>query len=150
MADLKVGDFAPDFNTKNQLGEAISLAQFKGKKVVLYFYPKDDTPGCTAQACNLRDNYDALLNAGYEVLGVSTDDEASHQKFIAKYNLPFALIADTDRSINESYGVWKEKNMYGRKSWGTVRTTFVIDEVGKISEIIKKIKTDDHTAQVLK
>ena len=150
MAYLKVGDFAPDFNSKNQLGEAISLTQFNGKKVVLYFYPKDDTPGCTAQACNLRDNHNALLKAGYEVLGVSTDDEASHQKFIAKYNLPFSLIADTDRSINEAYGVWREKNMYGRKYWGTVRTTFMIDEAGKIVEIIKKIKTDDHTAQVLK
>jgi peroxiredoxin Q/BCP len=150
MADLKVGDFAPDFNSKNQHGEAISLSQFKGKKVVLYFYPQDDTPGCTKQACNLRDNYDALLKAGFEVLGISTDDEASHKKFIEKYSLPFALVADTDKSICESYGVWKEKNMYGRKYWGTVRTTFVIDEAGKITEIIKKVKTEEHTAQVLK
>ena len=147
---LKENDQAPDFNLLNDENKRVSLKDFAGKKVVLYFYPKDDTPGCTAQACNLRDNHNALLKAGYEVLGVSTDDEASHQKFIAKYNLPFSLIADTDRSINEAYGVWREKNMYGRKYWGTVRTTFMIDEAGKIVEIIKKIKTDDHTAQVLK
>jgi peroxiredoxin Q/BCP len=150
MANLNVGDLAPQFTSKDQNGQAISLAQFKGQKVVLYFYPKDDTPGCTKQACNLRDNYDSLLKAGYQVLGISTDDEASHLKFIEKYNLPFSLIADTDRSINESYGVWKEKNMYGRKSWGTARTTFVIDEEGKIAEIIKKVKTEEHTAQILK
>ncbi|TAE17347.1 MAG: thioredoxin-dependent thiol peroxidase [Bacteroidetes bacterium] len=150
MANLTVGDLAPQFTSKDQNGQAISLAQFKGQKVVLYFYPKDDTPGCTKQACNLRDNYDALLKAGYQVLGISTDDEASHLKFIEKYNLPFSLIADTDRSINESYGVWKEKNMYGKKSWGTVRTTFVIDEEGKIADIIKRVKTEEHTAQILK
>ena len=150
MANLTTGDLAPSFTSKDQNGQAISLAQFKGQKVVLYFYPKDDTPGCTKQACNLRDNYDALLKAGYQVLGISTDDEASHLKFIEKYNLPFSLIADTDRSINESYGVWKEKNMYGKKSWGTVRTTFVIDEEGKIADIIKRVKTEEHTAQILK
>jgi len=150
MEALKIGDIAPDFSGKDQNSQIITLSQFKGQKIVLYFYPKDDTPGCTKQACDLRDNHDALLKAGYQVLGVSTDDEATHQKFIAKYALPFSLIADTDRAINDSYGVWKEKNMYGRKSWGTARTTFIIDEEGKIIDIIKKVKTEAHTTQILK
>ena len=146
---IEKGQKAPDFTAKNQHGENISLSHYAGKKVVLYFYPKDDTPGCTAQACNLRDNYEALQEAGYIVLGVSPDDEASHIKFIDKYSLPFSLMADTDKSICEAYGVWKEKNMYGRKYMGVARTTFVIDEEGMITDIIKKVKTADHTAQVM-
>src|SRR5690606_27022799 len=114
------------------------------------FYPKDNTPGCTAQACNLRDNYEDLQKQGYEVIGVSTDSEASHQKFIEKQELPFTLLADEDKSIHEKFDVWKEKSMYGRKYMGTVRTTFVIDENGIITEIISKVKTNDHTKQILK
>ncbi|MCS6820234.1 MAG: thioredoxin-dependent thiol peroxidase [Microscillaceae bacterium] len=147
--ELKIGDLAPDFESKDQHGNTIRLSDYKGKKVVLYFYPKDDTSGCTAQACNLRDNYEALQNAGYIVLGVSTDNEASHQKFIQKYNLPFTLIADTSQEVVQKYGVWKEKSMYGKKYMGTARTTFIIDEEGKISQIISKVKTADHAKQIL-
>ncbi len=146
---ISAGDKAPDFRAKDQNGNPISLADFKGKKLVLYFYPKDDTPGCTAQACNLRDNLPALSAAGYQVIGVSTDDEKSHQKFIAKYNLNFPLIADTDRKVAEAYGVWQEKSMYGRKYMGMVRNTFIIDENGVITAVIEKVKTDAHTAQIL-
>lgn len=148
--ELNIGDQAPDFEGSTQNGEKISLSSLKGKKVVLYFYPKDNTPGCTAQACNLRDNYEALMAKGYQVIGVSTDDEQSHQKFIDKFELPFPLIADIDKSIHEKYDVWKEKNMYGRKYMGTVRTTFVIDEAGVIEDIIKKVKTKEHTEQIIK
>ena len=147
---LKVGNIAPDFEAKNEKGELIKLSDYRGKKVVLYFYPKDATPGCTAQACNLRDNYDALLKAGYIVLGVSSDAEKSHQKLIEKQALPFSLIADTDLKVHEAYGTWVEKSMYGRKYMGTARTTFVIDEQGKIAEVIEKVDTKDHTAQILK
>lgn len=146
---LQVGNKAPDFSTKDQGGNTVKLSALKGKKIVLYFYPKDMTPGCTAQACNLRDNYKLLQKQGYEVLGVSTDDEKSHQKFIAKEKLPFRLLADTDKSIHEAYGTWVEKNMYGRKYMGTARITFVIDEQGIITEIIEKVNTADHTAQIL-
>ena len=148
--ELKTGDKAPDFEGKDQNGKTIKLSDYKGKKIVLYFYPKDNTPGCTAQACNLRDNYEDLQKQGYEVIGVSTDSEASHQKFIAKQELPFTLLADEDKSIHEKFDVWKEKSMYGRKYMGTVRTTFVIDENGIITEIISKVKTNDHTKQILK
>ena len=127
----------------------MSLSQFKGKKVVLYFYPKDDTPGCTAEACDFRDNYQGLQAKGIEVLGVSVDDEKSHQKFITKHSLPFTLLADTDKQIVEAYGVWGEKNMYGKKYMGTNRATFVIDEEGNIAHIIKKVDTKNATAQVL-
>jgi peroxiredoxin Q/BCP len=147
---LKVGDTAPDFSVNDQSGKPVKLSDFKGKKVVLYFYPKDNTPGCTAEACNLRDNYQALMKAGYIVLGVSTDNEKSHQKFIDKFELPFPLLADTEKEIHEKYGTWVEKSMYGRKYMGTARVTFVIDEIGKIEEIIEKVKTKDHTAQILK
>lgn len=147
---LQVGDKAPNFKGVDEAGNAIALEDFKGKKLVMYFYPKDNTPGCTAQACNLRDNYEALKNAGYEVVGISSDNEKSHQKFIEKQNLPFRLIADVDKSIHEQFGTWVEKSMYGRKYMGTARTTFVIDEKGVISEIIEKVKTKDHTAQILK
>ncbi|KAA3437782.1 thioredoxin-dependent thiol peroxidase [Rufibacter hautae] len=147
---LQIGDAAPDFEVKDQNGAPVKMSQFRGKKVVLYFYPKDDTPGCTAQACNLRDNYDALLAQGYVVLGVSVDDEKSHQKFIQKFELPFPLLADTEHEIVEKYGVWQEKSMYGRKYMGTMRYTFVIDEEGKIEDIITKVDTKNHTAQLLK
>ncbi len=147
---LEVGQMAPDFEAKIETGETIKLSDYRGKKVVLYFYPKDATPGCTAQACNLRDNYDALLKAGYVVLGISSDDEKSHKKFIEKQNLPFPLIADTDLKVHEAYGTWVEKSMYGRKYMGTARTTFVIDEQGKIAEVIAKVDTKNHTAQILK
>ena len=147
---LEVGQKAPDFEAKIETGETIKLSDFKGKKVILYFYPKDNTPGCTAQACNLRDNYEALQKAGYVVLGISSDAEKSHQKFIDKQELPFSLIADEDKKVHELYGTWVEKSMYGRKYMGTARTTFVIDEEGKIEEIIEKVKTKEHTAQILK
>lgn len=146
---LNVGDMAPLFEGKDQNGNLIKLSDYKGKKVVLYFYPKDDTPGCTAQACSLRDNQQMLQKAGYEVIGVSTDDENSHQKFINKYNLNFTLIADTNKRIVEMYDVWKEKSMYGRKYMGTVRTTFLIDEKGIITEIIEKVDTKQHAEQIL-
>ena len=146
---LQTGDPAPEILAKDQSGNEVKLSDFKGKKVILYFYPKDDTPGCTAQACNLRDNYDSLLSKGYTVLGFSVDDEKSHQKFIKKFDLPFPLLADTDHTIVEAYGVWVEKSMYGRTYMGTARTTFVIDENGIISEIIQKVDTKNHTDQIL-
>ncbi len=148
--NLKTGAVAPDFSVYDQHGKPVKLSDFKGKKVVLYFYPKDDTPGCTAEACSLRDNYNALQKAGYVVLGVSSDDEKSHQKFIKKFELPFTLLADTDKQIHEKYGTWVEKSMYGRKYMGTARVTFIIDEKGVIAEIIEKVDTKDHAAQILK
>lgn len=146
---LSVGDKAPDFSSFDQDGQPIRLSDFAGRKVALYFYPKDDTPGCTAQACSLRDGYADLQAAGYEVLGVSTDSSASHQKFRKKYDLPFRLIADTDQQLVQTYGVWQEKSMYGRTYMGTVRTTFVIDEQGLITEIIGKVDTKQHARQLL-
>jgi peroxiredoxin Q/BCP len=147
--ELNIGDKAPDFKAKDQDGKEIKLSDFKGKKVVLYFYPKDNTPGCTAQACNLRDNYEELQKQGYVVLGVSQDSEKSHQKFIEKQNLPFPLIADEDHTVHNLYGTWGEKKMYGKTYMGTLRTTFVIDGDGKIEDIIQKVKTKEHTAQIL-
>ena len=147
---LQAGDKAPDFEVNDQDGNPVKLSDYQGKKVVLYFYPKDNTPGCTAESCNLRDNYQALQSAGYEVLGVSTDSEKSHQKFIEKQSLPFKLLADTEKQIHEKYGTWVEKQMYGRKYMGTARQTFLIDENGVIENIIEKVKTKDHTAQILK
>ena len=149
IMELQVGDPAPEFSARDQEGKEVKLSNFKGEKVILYFYPKDDTPGCTAQACNLRDNYDKLLSQGYKVLGVSVDDEKSHVKFINKFNLPFPLLADTDHAIVEAYGVWVEKSMYGRTYMGTARTTFVINENGSIEEIIQKVDTKNHTDQIL-
>ncbi|RZK42031.1 MAG: thioredoxin-dependent thiol peroxidase [Pedobacter sp.] len=149
MTELKQGDQAPKFSSKDQNGNPISLDQFIGKKVVLYFYPKDNTPGCTAEACDFRDNYQGLKSRGIEVLGVSVDDEKSHQKFITKFELPFTLLADTDHSIVEAYGVWGEKNMYGKKYMGTNRTTFIIDEEGIIEHVITKVDTKKPTEQVL-
>lgn len=149
MSELKEGQQAPAISAKDQNGNTISLEQFKGKTVVLYFYPKDDTPGCTAEACDFRDNYQGLTAKGIVVLGVSVDDEKSHQKFVTKHSLPFTLLADTDQKIVQDYGVWGEKNMYGKKYMGTHRTTFIIDENGKIAHIIKKVDTKNSTAQVL-
>ena len=148
---MNVGDKAPEILGINEKGEEIRLSNYKGKKLVLYFYPKDSTSGCTAQACNLRDNYDALRQAGYEVVGVSVDSEKSHQKFIEKNSLPFPLIADTDKKLVEQFGVWGEKSMYGRKYIGTFRTTFIINEEGIVERIIgpKEVKTKDHAAQIL-
>ncbi len=146
---LQQGDQAPDFEVNDQDGNPVKLSDYKGKKVVLYFYPRDNTPGCTAEACNLRDNYSEFQKQGYEIFGVSTDSEKSHQKFIEKQNLPFRLLADTEKQIHEKYGTWIEKSMYGKKYMGTARHTFVIDEDGKISNIIEKVKTKDHTAQIL-
>lgn len=147
---LEIGQAAPAFNALNQNSESISLDQFKGKKVVLYFYPKDDTPGCTAEACDLRDNHQRFIDAGYVVLGVSPDDAKKHQKFIAKFELPFDLLADTDQAVANAYGVWVEKSMYGRKYMGIARTTFIIDENGNIADIIEKVDTKAHTKQILK
>ena len=149
MSELKEGLKAPEFTGLDQDGKTVTLGQFEGKKVVLYFYPKDDTPGCTAEACDFRDNYHGLIAKGIVVLGVSADDEKSHLKFATKHSLPFTLLADTDKKIVEAYGVWAEKNMYGKKYMGINRTTFIIDEHGVISHIIKKVDTKNSTAQVL-
>lgn len=147
---LQAGQKAPAFSGRDQDGNKVSLADFKGKKIVLYFYPQDDTPGCTAQACNLRDNYSALLKNGYQVIGVSPDDEGSHEKFKEKYQLPFPLIADPQHKIIEKYGVWGEKNLYGRKFMGLLRTTFVIDENGIITKIFLRPKTKEHAEEIMK
>lgn len=149
MAELTEGMEAPDFTGTDQNGKSMSLSKFKGKKVALYFYPKDDTPGCTAQACNLRDNYEELTNAGIEVIGVSTDSEQSHKKFETKYQLPFHLIADPEKKIINLYGVWGEKNLYSIKKMGMKRTTFLIDEDGRILKIFKRPKTRDHSREIL-
>ena len=149
MAELNEGQKAPDFTAKDQNGKNISLSDFLGKDVILYFYPKDDTPGCTAEACSFRDNYQSLLSKGFEVLGVSADDEKSHQKFITKYSLPFPLISDTDKNIVESYGVWVEKNMYGKKYMGIARKTFIIGKDGIIKKIIAKVDTENSSQQVI-
>lgn len=147
---LKQGDKAPEILGVDQSGKEISLSDFAGRKLVLYFYPKDNTPGCTAEACNLRDNYADLQAAGYAVVGVSKDSEASHVKFIEKQALPFPLIADTALTLNEAFGVWREKKMAGRTYMGTVRTTFIIDENGVIADVIEKVDTKNHAAQILK
>jgi thioredoxin-dependent peroxiredoxin len=146
---LNIGDKAPNFSCKNEKGELVSLKDFKGKNLVLYFYPKDDTPGCTAEACDLRDNYQSFLSKGFEILGVSPDSEKKHQKFIDKHELPFSLLADEDHTVAEAYGVWGEKSMYGRKYMGILRTTFVIDGKGKLSNIIEKVDTKAHSKQLI-
>ena len=148
--NLSIGTPAPNFSANNQRGETVTLNNYTGKKLVLYFYPKDDTPGCTAEACSLRDNYEALLAQGYTILGVSPDKEAKHQKFIEKYNLPFDLLADTDNAVAVAYCVWVEKSMYGKKYMGIARTTFVIDEQGNLAEIIEKVDTKNHANQIIK
>ena len=150
MATLSKGDKAPEFSGLNQNGELISLSGFKGKKLILYFYPKDNTPGCTAESCNLSDNYQMWLSKGYEVVGVSLDSVASHKKFADKFQFGFNLIADSDTAILQAYGVWGEKNMYGRKYMGVLRTTFVINEEGIIEEIFEKVDTKNHTDQIIK
>ena len=149
MNKIEEGQTAPNFTGKDQNGNAISLQDFRGDNVVIYFYPKDDTPGCTAQACNLRDNHSELLNKGIKVVGVSADSEEKHQKFIKKYDLPFPLVADTDKSIILSFGVWGEKKFMGKVYDGIHRTTFIIDEDGKVLKRIDKVKTKDHTNQIL-
>lgn len=149
MTELSEGQKAPDFTANDQNGKSISLSDLSGRDVILYFYPKDDTPGCTAEACSFRDNYQSLLKQGFEVLGVSTDDERSHQKFISKYDLPFSLIADTDKKIVQAYGVWVEKNMYGKKYMGVARKTFIIDKKGLIKKIIDKVDTKNSSAQII-
>ncbi|WP_312788699.1 thioredoxin-dependent thiol peroxidase [Sphingobacterium sp.] len=148
MATLEIGQKAPDFSAKNQNGETVHLSDFKGKKVILYFYPKDNTPGCTTEACNFRDNYQSLKKEGYEIIGVSVDGEASHKKFISKHELPFQLLVDEDKSLVEAYGVWVEKNMYGKKYMGTARTTFVIDADGIIQHIITKVDNKNASQQI--
>ena len=150
MTTLIEGQKAPDFKAKDQNGNSVSLKDFHGKKVVLYFYPQDDTPTCTIEACNLRDNYADLKKAGFVVLGVSPDDTKSHKKFEEKYELPFTLIEDPDKKIIEKYGVWGEKNMYGKKYLGLLRTTFLIDENGTIIKIFKKPKSKIHSEEILK
>lgn len=149
MATLEIGQKAPAITAKNQNGENISLSDFIGTKVILYFYPKDNTPGCTTEACNFRDNYQSLKKEGFEIIGVSIDGEASHQKFINKHELPFQLLVDEDQKIVNDYGVWVEKNMYGKKYMGTARTTFVIDEQGNIVHIIKKVDNKNASQQIL-
>ena len=148
---MKVGDRAPEILGHDENGREIKLSDFAGKKLVLYFYPKDMTAGCTAEACSLRDNYAELRKQGYEVLGVSVDDAQKHQKFIEKHELPFSLIADTDKTLVQQMGVWAEKSMYGRKFMGTLRTTFIINEEGIIERIMqpKEIKTKNHAGQIL-
>jgi peroxiredoxin Q/BCP len=149
MAYLEKGSTAPNFKAKNQEGTEISLSDFKGKKVILYFYPKDNTPGCTTEACNLRDNYSDLTSHGFEVIGVSPDSEKSHSSFVGKYSLPFNLVADTDKSILKKYGAWGLKKNYGREYEGVLRTTYIIDENGKIEEVFSKVDTKNHSAQIL-
>ncbi|MDE3213101.1 MAG: thioredoxin-dependent thiol peroxidase [Bacteroidota bacterium] len=149
MTQLQEGEKAPTFTGKDQNGKKVSLKDFKGKKVVLYFYPEDDTPTCTIEACNLRDNYKVLQKAGLEVLGVSPDDSRKHKKFEQKYQLPFTLIEDPDKKIIDEYGVWGEKNLYGRKYMGLHRTTFLIDEQGVIVKIFRKPKSKIHSQEIL-
>jgi peroxiredoxin Q/BCP len=140
---------APDFTLPDAQGRPVTLSSFRGKKVVLYFYPKDDTPGCTKEACALRDGWDLLSEKNAVVLGVSPDDTVSHQKFQAKYGLPFTLLCDTDHSVLEAWGAWGEKSLYGKKSLGVLRTTFILDEQGKVVKILKKVDTENHAQQVL-
>ncbi len=149
MSLLKKGDLAPAFKGVNQNGEEISLSDYKGKKVILYFYPKDNTPGCTAETCNLNDNYEMWLSKGYEVIGVSPDSVASHKKFADKFNLGFNLIADTEKEILKAYGAWGEKKMYGKSYMGVLRTTYIIGSDGNIEEVFEKVKTKDHTNQII-
>ena len=148
-AMIRAGEPAPDFELLSDSGETVTLSSFRGKPVVLYFYPKDDTPGCTAQACGLRDSYDAFRERGAVVLGVSPDDESSHRRFKRKYELPFTLLADADHDVAERYGVWVEKNSYGRKSMGIRRSTFVIDAEGRVAKALYGVKPEGHAELVL-
>ena len=148
-AELNVGDKAPEFSLPSDSGTTVSLKSLRGKQVVLYFYPKDDTPGCTKEACGFRDAMKPIKKANTVVLGVSNDDEASHQKFIKKYDLPFTLLSDVDTTVSKAYGVYKEKNMYGKVYWGIERSTFLIDQDGKIKAIFRKVKVDGHVEEVM-
>lgn len=147
---LKIGDKMPDFMVKDQDGNEVSSKDLLGKKTIIYFYPKDNTSGCTAEACNLRDNHEALVAKGYNVIGVSKDSAASHKKFAEKYQLPFTLLADTSTEMIQAFGAWGEKSLYGKKYMGTLRTTFIFDENGVLVEIIEKVDTKNHAAQILK
>ena len=149
MATLKEGDKAPNFNGVDENGNKLSLADYSGKKLILYFYPKDLTPGCTVESCNLRDNYNNLLKTGFDVVGVSADDEKKHLKFIDKHDLPFHLLADVDKKVINDYGVWGPKKFMGKVYEGIHRTTFIINESGMIEKVIKKVKTKEHTEQIL-
>ncbi|HTX87854.1 MAG TPA: thioredoxin-dependent thiol peroxidase [Bacteroidales bacterium] len=149
METLKTGDKAPEFTGMDQDGKKVSLADFKGSKLVLYFYPKDDTPGCTAEACNLRDNYEVLLKKGFKIIGVSADDESSHKKFISKYQLPFPLLADKDKKIIRDYKAWGLKKNYGKEYMGIIRTTYIISENGIIEQVFHQVDTKNHTEQIL-
>lgn len=146
---INIGEKVPDFESVDQDGNNVSLSNYLGKKIIIYFYPKDNTPGCTKQACNLRDNYQALQEKGYEILGVSTDSGKSHLKFIDKYSLPFKLLIDTNKVVHDVFGAWGEKQMYGRKYMGTLRKTFVINEQGVLEKVIDKVKTQDHAEQII-
>jgi peroxiredoxin Q/BCP len=150
MSQLNIGDKAPDFKGFDQNGNLLTLDSFKGKSLILYFYPKDNTPGCTAEACDLRDNYNMWLEKGYAVIGISPDSQQSHQKFISKYELPFPLIADPEKEIIKSYGAWGPKKNYGKEYEGLLRTTFVVDQQGTIVQIFNKVNTKEHTQQILK
>lgn len=149
MEKIKKGDIAPEFEGVDQNGKIIKSGDLKGKKLILYFYPKDNTPGCTAEACDLRDNYNMWLSRGYQVIGVSPDSVASHKKFADKYELPFPLISDEEKKILKAYGAWGPKKLYGREYEGVLRTTFVIDKKGEVKEVFTKVKTKDHTNQIL-
>lgn len=148
MPELKEGDLAPAIKAVDQNGEMITLKEYRGKKIVLYFYPKDNTPGCTAESCDLRDNYSQFLEKGFEVIGVSADSEKSHQNFISKYNLPFRLISDVDKKVLQDYNAWGEKKMYGKTYMGILRKTYIIDEKGYVEKIIEKVKTKEHSRQI--
>lgn len=150
MPNLKIGDRAPQFSAADQNGVIHTLEQYSGKKIVLYFYPKDSTPGCTAEACNLRDNYEQLQSAGYTVIGVSADSVESHKRFADKQNLPFTLLSDTGKEMLEAYDAWGMKKLYGKEYMGIIRKTFLIDQDGIITDIIEKVKTKEHTTQILK
>jgi peroxiredoxin Q/BCP len=150
MAQLKEGMKAPPFEGIDQDGKVVKLSDYSGKKAVLYFYPKDNTPGCTSEACNLRDNYNTFLRRGFAVVGVSMDNEKSHKNFAGKYSLPFPLIADTSKKILNDYGVWKQKSLYDKTFLGIARTTFVIDENGVIEKIISKVETKSHSEQIFR
>lgn len=150
MATIKEGDKAPEFSTSDEAGNPLSISHFRGKKLILFFYPKDDTPGCTAENCNLRDNYAVLLEKGFAVVGVSPDSAKKHQGFKTKYGLPFPLIPDADQQIMKMYSVWGEKQMYGRTYEGVLRTTFIINEEGFVEKVFEKVDTKNHTAQILK
>jgi peroxiredoxin Q/BCP len=147
---LKIGDKMPHFEVVDQNDNIVTSESLLGRKTIIYFYPKDNTSGCTAEACNLRDNHEALIAKGYNVIGVSKDSAASHRKFIDKYELPFTLLADTTTQMQQTFGVWAEKSLYGRKYMGTLRQTFIFDEQGILTEIIEKVNTKDHAAQILK